>query len=103
MYFVLMWLRMSDFAPIALILESAGREWNPKHGVELTDKLMHYCQSRTRDLRTSLVNSKWSIHYFHIDHNVRCLAPRILHNHCFQFLLGLPVVPPKKIEIENSD
>ena len=43
---------MVDFAPIALILESAGREWNPKHGVDLTDKLMHSCHSLARDLRT---------------------------------------------------
>ena len=88
-----MWLRMSDFAPIALILESAGREWNPKHGVDLTDKPMHSCLSRTRDLRISLVKSNWSIHYFHIDHNAPCLFPRILHNRCFQFLLGITVVP----------
>ena len=97
--FVLMWLRMSDFAPIALILESASREWNPKHTVDLTNKLMHSCHSRTRDLRTTLVRSNWSIHYFHIDHNATCLSPRILHNNCFQFLLGITVVPR---EIENN-
>ena len=28
------------------------------------------------------------IHFFHVDHNAPCLAPKILHNHCFQFLLG---------------
>ena len=33
------------------------------------------------------------IYYFHIDHNTPCLPPRILHNHCFQLLLGIPVVP----------
>ena len=37
------------------------------------------------------------IHYFHIDHSAPCLppppAPQILHNHCFQFLLGITVVP----------
>ena len=33
------------------------------------------------------------IHHFHIDHNVTCLPPKILHNHCFQFLLGITVVP----------
>ena len=33
------------------------------------------------------------IHYFHIDHNAPCLPPKILHNHCFQFLLGITVVP----------
>ena len=33
------------------------------------------------------------IYYFHIDHNIPCLPPRILHNHCFQFLLGITVAP----------
>ena len=33
------------------------------------------------------------IRYFHIDHNEPCLPPNILHNHCFQFLLGYTVVP----------
>ena len=30
-----------------------------------------------------------------MDHNAACLPPRILHkfNHCFQFLLGITVVP----------
>ena len=36
---------------------------------------------------------KTLIHHFHIDHNAPCLPPRILHNHCFQFLLGITVVP----------
>ena len=30
--------------------------------------------------------------HFHIDHNAPCL-PNILRNHCFQFLLGIIVVP----------
>ena len=29
------------------------------------------------------------IDYFHIAHNTPCLPPKILHNHCFQFLLGI--------------
>ena len=33
------------------------------------------------------------IHHFHIDHNAPCLPPKILHIHCFQFLLGNTVVP----------
>ena len=28
-----------------------------------------------------------SIHHLHIDHNVPCLAPKILHNHCFKIEL----------------
>ena len=39
------------------------------------------------------------IHYFHLDHNAPCLPPRIFHNHCFQFLQGITVVPG---EIENN-
>ena len=33
------------------------------------------------------------IHYFHIDHNALCLPTKILHNYCFQFLLGITVIP----------
>ena len=42
-----------------------------------------------------------TIHHFHIDHNASCLPPppQILHNHCFQFLLGITLVPK---EIENN-
>ena len=39
------------------------------------------------------------IHYFHIHHNAPCLPSRIFHNHCFQFLQGINVVPG---EIENN-
>ena len=52
------------------------------------------------------------IHHFHIDHNAPCLPfppppppppppphPRLLHIHCFQFLLGITVVPR---EIEDN-
>ena len=35
----------------------------------------------------------FSFHHFHIDHNVSYLPPKILHNHCFQFLLGFTFVP----------
>ena len=33
------------------------------------------------------------IHHFHIDHHASCLPPKVLHNHRFQFLLGITVVP----------
>ena len=42
---------------------------------------------------------KRSIRYFHIDNNAPCLPPKILHNYCFQFLLGNTVVPR---EIEEN-
>jgi len=32
-------------------------------------------------------------YHFHRDYNAPCLPPKILHNHCFQFLLGITVVP----------
>ena len=35
-----------------------------------------------------LQTGAWPIHHFHIDHNAPCLTPKILHNHCFGFLLG---------------
>ena len=39
------------------------------------------------------------IHHYHIDHNAPCLPPKILHNDCFQSLLGITVVPR---EIEDN-
>ena len=48
-------------------------------------------------LATRLRSTK--IHHFHIDHNAPCLPSRILHNHCFQFLLRNTVVPR---EIEDN-
>ena len=39
------------------------------------------------------------MHHFHIVHNALCLPPKILHKYCFQFLLGLTIVPR---EIENN-
>ena len=29
------------------------------------------------------------IDHFHRDHNAPCLSPKLLHNHCFQFLLRI--------------
>ena len=39
------------------------------------------------------------IHHFHIDNNASCLPPKILQNHCFQFLQCITVVPR---EIEDN-
>ena len=37
--------------------------------------------------------SNCSIGHFEKYHNTLCLSPQILHEQCFQFLLGLTVVP----------
>ena len=34
-----------------------------------------------------------STHHFHIDYNAPRFPPKFLHNYCFQFLLGIIVVP----------
>ena len=39
------------------------------------------------------------IHHLHISHNASYLPPRILHNLCFSYLLGITAVPR---EIENN-
>ena len=38
-----------------------------------------------------LAESGRLIWHFHIDHNAACLLLQILHNHCFQFLLGVSI------------
>ena len=42
-------------------------------------------------------NISLHIHHFYMDHNNPFFSPKILHNHCFQFLLGITVVA-KEIE-----
>ena len=54
------------------------------------------CPSNSLILRKLYISCN---HYFHIDHNAPCLPPKILHNHCFQILQGITVVPR---EIENN-
>ena len=41
----------------------------------------------------------FAIYHVHMDHNAPCLPRKILHTHCFQFLLGFTVVPR---EIEDN-
>ena len=41
----------------------------------------------------------FTIRYFRIAQNTLCLPPKILHKHCFQFLLGMTTIPRK---IENN-
>ena len=48
----------------------------------------------------SPVESLKAIHHFRIDHNAPCLSPKSLHNHCFQLLLSITVVP---WEIEDNE
>ena len=42
-------------------------------------------------------NISLHIHHFYMDHNNSFFSPKILHNHCFQFLLGITVVA-KEVE-----
>ena len=42
---------------------------------------------------------KCNICHFHVSHNPPYLPPKILHNLCFLFLMGITAVPR---EIENS-
>ena len=35
----------------------------------------------------------YDIHHFLMDHNVSCLPPKALHNHCLRFLLGRLLYP----------
>ena len=42
---------------------------------------------------------KHKIHHFHISHNAPYLPPKISHNFCFSFLLGITAV---QREIENN-
>ena len=42
------------------------------------------------------------IHYFHKDHNEPCLPPKVLHNHCFQFLRGITMITVVPREIEDD-
>ena len=44
-----------------------------------------------RDMAPRLVVN--AIHHFHTDHNAPSIPPKILHDHCSQFLLGITVVP----------
>ena len=46
-------------------------------------------------IKVSLVNCHWLLgtHHLHISHNTPCLPPKILYILCFQFLLGITVVP----------
>ena len=82
----------------------SGKWWLPKNHESVTQRvLIIICPLRITylligggsRLYTKLL-ALFSIHYFHIDHNASCFPPpppQILHNHCFQFLLDITVVP----------
>ena len=52
-------------------------------------------KSRNKNLRSHLRTElgHCRIRHLHISHNTPCLPPKILHNLCFSFLLGITAVP----------
>ena len=70
--------------------------------ISYPDLLLTKPSSSTRDLGKRLkrdVPGFFCIHHFYIDHNAPCLPSKILHNHRFQYLLSITVVPR---EIEEN-
>ena len=61
-----------------------------KHGNSL-------CLTKIRGFFRPDSNISLHIHHFYMDHNNPFSRPKILHDHCFQFLLGITVAP-KEIE-----
>ena len=57
-----------------------------------------YIKTKSRGYSWDKQVKKLATHHFRIDHNASCL-PLFTHNHCFQFLLGITVVPR---EIEDN-
>ena len=92
-------VRMIIFAPwtrsFVFVLKSCLYEWGALIG-------QHFCQAVfvIKWLHPSPVESLKAIHHFRIDHNAPCLSPKSLHNHCFQLLLSITVVP---WEIEDNE
>ena len=61
-------------------------------------------KKKTTQIREiSIWASKNVIHHFYIvNHSAPCLPPKILHNHCFQFLLGITVVPRENTMVKQK-
>ena len=62
---------------------------------------MTLCNDNGNDSFKCLINKTTTLHicHLHISHNASYLPPKILHNLCFSFLLGITAVPR---EIENN-
>ena len=62
---------------------------------------MILCNDNGNDNFKCLINKTTTLHicHLHISHNASYLPPKILHNLCFSFLLGITAVPR---EIENN-
>ena len=56
---------------------------------ELGESSRQLCKPETQ----SKNKNNTTIGHFEKYHNTLCLSPQILHKHCFQFLLGLTMVP----------
>ena len=82
----------------------SGKWWLPKNQESVTQdvliiiyplKITYLLTGGGSRLYTEVL-ALFSIHYFGIYNNASCLPPlpppQILHNHCFQFLLGITVV-----------
>ena len=79
-----------------------GRRKAPWWLVKICSQHYLYCTSyKSLKYINRLVAMAWiaSIRHLHISHNAPYLPPKILHNLCFSFLVGITVVPR---EIENN-
>ena len=68
----------------------------------MTKSQLHVEQICPSSLILNVTNNEKNNHYadimirnFHISHNAPYLPPKILHNLCFSFLLGITAVPRK--------
>ena len=73
---------------VTLFIFPSVTKW---HYFEMTVEI---CQTRLSERSKSLFFcSAWNlIHNFQISHNTPCLPPKILHNLCFSFRLGVTAV-----------
>ena len=51
-------------------------------------KLYMYIYAKKETIISEKRKKQNAIHYFHVSNNALYLPPKILHKHCFQFLLG---------------
>jgi len=79
-------------------LSLATTKLNRKLARNLLPWTIPRCNSRQGRPSLSRNSLRLSIDHFHIDHKAPCLPSKLLLNHCFQFLLGVTVVP-REIEV----